>query len=246
MSGWLAVFAKLPRPGGVKTRMCPPLDWETAARLYEAMLDDVLAESERAALRAGLELVVAVDSAEGAALLSRRGPASARFVEQVGAGLARRMTHLARSARAAGATRLLMRGSDSPGLVAAALCDAADAVAPGGAAEVAFSPAPDGGYNLVALSGRALDRGFSREVDLFDHAMSNGRELEATRSRAADASLRTELLAPSRDIDRAEDLACLEPWRGAGAEAPCPATLSFVEQHALWPGGRPASSPSKP
>ncbi len=246
MSGWLAVFAKLPRPGSVKTRMCPPLDWETAARLYEAMLDDVLAESERAAGRAGLELVVAVDSAEGASLLSRRGPAGARFVEQVGSGLAARMTHLARSARAAGAPRLLMRGSDSPGLPATALCDAAEAVAPGGGAEVALSPAPDGGYNLVALSSRALDRGFSGAVDLFDHAMSNGRELEATRARATAASLRTELLAPSRDIDRAEDLVSLEAWRGASADSPCPATLSFVEQHALWPGARPASSPSKP
>lgn len=245
MSGWLVVFAKVPRPGGVKTRMCPPLDWETAARLYEAMLADVLGESEHAAARSGLTLVVAVDSSEGASLLSRRGPPSARFVEQVGAGLARRMTHIARSARAAGAQSLLIRGSDSPGLPAQLICDAAERVAAQGNTDVAFSPDPDGGYNLVGLSKRALDSGFSGSADLFDHAMSNGRVLSETLTRAAKAELRAELLEPSFDIDVVGNLAHLEIWRSAPSEAPCPATLSFVEQHALWPGGRPASSASK-
>lgn len=245
MKGRLVVFAKVPRAGSVKTRMCPPLDWETAARLYEAMLGDVLAESERAAGRIGLELVVAVDSAEGASLLSRRGPPGARFVEQIGTGLAPRMTHVARNARAGGAETLLIRGSDSPGLSAQLICEAAARVGPNAPAEIALSPDPDGGYNLVALSRIGLRRGFSDGLDLFDHAMSNGRVLAETLAHAKAAELESLLLEPSYDIDRASDLESLSQWRARPADSPCPATLAFLEQHALWPGARPASSPSK-
>ena len=38
----LVVLAKAPRPRLVKTRLCPPLEPEQAAALYECMLDDVL------------------------------------------------------------------------------------------------------------------------------------------------------------------------------------------------------------
>ncbi len=209
------------------------------------MLGDVLAESERAATQSDLELVIAVESAEGAALLSRRGPTSARFVEQVGESLAARMVHVAQSARAAGAPSLVMRGSDSPALGAGTIREASRRVASDGpergAAEVVLSPDPDGGYNLVALSEKALDQGFRGGLDLFDHPMSHARVLEATIERAEAAGLRWELIEESFDIDRAEDIARLEPWRERGREAPCPATLAFVDQHALWPGARPAA-----
>src|SRR5512145_1866135 len=38
----LALFAKAPLPGQVKTRLCPPLRAEEAAALYEAMLEDIV------------------------------------------------------------------------------------------------------------------------------------------------------------------------------------------------------------
>ena len=41
-AGTVVVFAKAPRPGRVKTRMCPPLSGAQAAALYSAMLADVL------------------------------------------------------------------------------------------------------------------------------------------------------------------------------------------------------------
>ena len=41
--GVLAVLAKLPRVGFVKTRMCPPLSPEIAAEFYTHLLADVLA-----------------------------------------------------------------------------------------------------------------------------------------------------------------------------------------------------------
>ena len=50
--GALVVLAKAPRPGLVKTRMCPPLTPTEAAQLYGAMLDDILNASARFAARA--------------------------------------------------------------------------------------------------------------------------------------------------------------------------------------------------
>ena len=38
----VVVFAKAPRPGGVKTRLCPPLSPAAAARLYRCFVLDVL------------------------------------------------------------------------------------------------------------------------------------------------------------------------------------------------------------
>ncbi len=38
------IFAKEPRPGEVKTRLCPPLTPVAAAQLYNQFLEDVLEE----------------------------------------------------------------------------------------------------------------------------------------------------------------------------------------------------------
>ena len=40
----LIIFAKEPLPGQVKTRLCPPLSPQAAARLYGQFLKDVLEE----------------------------------------------------------------------------------------------------------------------------------------------------------------------------------------------------------
>ncbi len=45
----LIIFAKEPRPGQVKTRLCPPLSPEAAARLYRCFLEDILEEMGRLA-----------------------------------------------------------------------------------------------------------------------------------------------------------------------------------------------------
>ena len=57
----VAVLAKSPHPGRVKTRMCPPLDPHQAAELYGAMLADVLAATESFAVESGLDPVLCVD-----------------------------------------------------------------------------------------------------------------------------------------------------------------------------------------
>ena len=236
--GWLVVFAKAPRPGAVKTRLCPPLDAATAAELYRAMLRDVLAESARAAGEMEFELVVAVDPPGALRDFTAFSPRGSRVVAQRGADLGARMTQQARSAAAEGVECLLLRGSDSPGLSAAQLVEV---LRPLRAADLVLSPDPDGGYNLAALSRRALARGFRPGRDLFRHEMSTETVLRDTLGRAAAVGLRGVLAAESFDIDRIGDLCRLEVLRGANAaRAPCPRTLAYIERHELWPLARAA------
>jgi rSAM/selenodomain-associated transferase 1 len=224
--GWLVVFARWPRPGSVKTRLCPPFTPEEAADLYRCLLADVLEESAGAADSLDLEPVLAVEPPEARAVLAAGAPRGFRAVAQRGADLGARMTRVAREAAAAGARLALLRGSDSPALARSTLREAVDALAD---ADVAFSPDRDGGYGLVALGRRALLVGL-RGPSLFDHPMSTPSVLADTRARATGLGLRSCTVTPGFDIDRAEDLHWLAEARHENATLPCPRTLAFVDE----------------
>ncbi|MGH7151949.1 MAG: TIGR04282 family arsenosugar biosynthesis glycosyltransferase, partial [Planctomycetota bacterium] len=80
----LAVFAKAPVPGRVKTRLCPPLSPGQAADLYAAFLADTLERLGAHAGARGIRLVVAHDGEERAFL--PLAPPGARFRPQRGEG----------------------------------------------------------------------------------------------------------------------------------------------------------------
>ena len=112
----LALFAKAPVPGEVKTRLVPPLSPAQAAALYEAMLLDVL---EQHAGEPDCELALWYAPADAADWFAARAPARCRLLPQVGAGLAERMAATFRQHRAEGFDRIVLRGTDSPTLPAA-------------------------------------------------------------------------------------------------------------------------------
>lgn len=227
-SGVFVVFAKEPRPGFVKTRMCPALSPEQAAGLYAALLEDVLAASAGHAAGLGLEPVLAVHPASACEALGRRAPPAFRTVAQRGATLAERMAWAAAQAAAAGARHILLRGSDSPLLgsdTAAAAFEALERV------DLVLCPDRDGGYALVGLRAPVLG--------LFDHPMSTASVLADTLANARSTGLRTELLAPGFDLDTAADLDLLAAARDAAAERLCPRTLSFLDTRGLWKVSRP-------
>ena len=234
MRGVLVVFAKRPAPGFVKTRLCPPLRPEQAAELYACMLDDVLAQSARAAPALGLEPVLAAHPPAALPELLRRAPAPFRAVPQRGRDHAERMEHAAEWAFAVGAGAVLLRGSDSPALSERALAEACAALA---RADLVLSPDPDGGYGLVGLARAA--RG------LFAHPMSTGSVLHDTLSNARALGLRTALLAPGFDIDTAADLARLAEARLREPDLPCPRTLAWLDAHASAWRERPAGGTAR-
>ena len=223
MSGALVVFAKEPRPGDVKTRLCPPFARDEAAAFYACMLDDVLEASAAAAAELGLAPFLYATPADACERLARRAPPGFRVRPQQGPDLGARMERAAADLAAEGFAPLLLRGSDSPVLASEQLLAAVGALAD---ADVALSPDPDGGYSLVALR-TALP-------GLFLHPMSTERVLEDTRARARASGLRSALLAPGFDVDVAADLALLARARREGRAAACPRTLAWLDARGSW------------
>ena len=134
----LIVLAKEPRPGRVKTRLCPPCTPESAAELAAAALADTLA----AATGAGADRVVL-------ALDGRPGPWCPPGVDVVDQGdgdLDRRLTR----AWAATPGPAVQIGMDTPQVTAADLDAAMDALlAPG--VDAVLGPAADGGWWAAGL-----------------------------------------------------------------------------------------------
>jgi uncharacterized protein len=130
----LVVLAKAPRPGHVKTRLCPPCTPAQAAALAHAALEDTL-DAVRAAPAPRRVLLLDGDgSADGFEVLRQRG-----------GGLAERLAH----AFADVGEPAFLVGMDTPQLTPALLAAGQAAVASGRAA---LGPALDGGYWGIGLT----------------------------------------------------------------------------------------------
>jgi rSAM/selenodomain-associated transferase 1 len=228
--GQLVIFSKAPRPGLVKTRMCPPLTQEQAALLYAAMLDDVLLESLRATRSLGLDGVVVVHPAEACPEIAGLAPASFRVMPQRGPDLETRMSWVVAQALAAGASRVLLRGSDNPALGEERIAEAHAAL---DHCDVVLCPDLDGGYGVVGLRRWA--------PGLFEHPMSTDSVLRDTQANARRLGLSTHLTAETFDLDTTADFLHLASQRAQMRPDLCPRTLDFLDRNGLWgPAGLPA------
>jgi rSAM/selenodomain-associated transferase 1 len=206
------LFAKAPRSGGVKTRLAPPLTPEEASRLHEAMLRDQLAFVV-SLIRPGRTAEICLD---GPWACEPDGIPTAikRTVQNVG-DLGHRMEAAFTRGHAAGVKRIAIVGSDAPTLPASLVDDAFERLRSG--AHAVVTPADDGGYVLIATSGRcpALFR---------DIPWGTADVMAVTRRRAADSGIALEETGPWHDVDVASDL---------------PLLLDEVERH---PGRAPATA----
>ena len=228
-AGVVVVFAKAPRPGHVKTRMVPPLSPDEAAGLYARMLDDVLASTARFARELDLRAVACLHPPDACGEIACSVPSRFSVVRQRGANLSQRMTWAAREAAASGARRILLRGSDSPGLDGETFARALAAL---DSWDLVICPDRDGGYNLVGM--RAPVPG------LFDHPMSTGSVLDDTLANARALGLRTHVQSSSFDLDTIEDLQWLLEQRSDSLARLCPATLRYLDENDLWRRAGPA------
>ena len=190
MSDALIVFAKVPQPGAVKTRLCPPLSPEQAADLYAAMLADALAQY--AALGPAVRLYLPPSDA---ALDASIG-AGKTFVQK-GDGLGARMLRAFAETFAAGFDRAVIVGTDHPTLPSDFLGLAFDELET--RQTVTLGPSDDGGFYAMGLREPhpALFLGM---------AYSHDRVLADTLDRAAAADLPVTLLPPWYDVDDAASL----------------------------------------
>lgn len=161
----LAVFARAPLPGQVKTRLARHLGAEAATRLYCAMLQDTLALA-RLAARTLRECEVVVAHTPPDAF--EAGPHSlqpfwngARMAQR-GDNLGDKMLNCIADLQAQGAQRVVIIGSDAPDLPAQFLCQAFsqlgtlsfDPVEGRLRAHTDFllGPARDGGFYLIGAA----------------------------------------------------------------------------------------------
>ena len=222
MSRRIAVFARPPVAGRVKTRLAPALTESLACSLYRACLADALDAARRA--RAEERRIYWADPPSPATEGVDRAGFDGRV--QRGDDLGARLDAAFAELLVAPEDRALVLGADCPALDGERIDRALDALE---RADAAFGPARDGGYYLVALRGRPRD--------LFAGvAWSTARVLDQTLSRARATGLRVELLDPLDDLDTPEDLVrliarCAAPPPGFAAH-----TVDALRAMGLAPG----------
>lgn len=192
----LAICAKYPAAGKVKTRLGAAIGVERAARLYRAFLLDLAERFEPAATTKGYALRWCYSP--GDQLLTEVVGTSATAFEQRGAGLDERLRNASLDLREAGYRRAVIIGSDAPHLPAAYVSRALELL---GTYDAVLGPAEDGGYYLVALPLRP------EPPDIFSGIpMSTPTVLADTLTRATTLRLRVALLPPLFDVDELAEL----------------------------------------
>ena len=198
----LAVMAKAPRPGKVKTRLQPPLTAEEAAALNICFLRDTtknIADVAAESAAAGLICYTPVgDEVAFDGLL----PESFALVAQRGDGFGERLLLAAADILACGFGAVCLIDSDSPTVPAAALRAAVEALARPGD-RVVLGGSDDGGYYLIGLKG-AHPEPFERIT------WSTALVLDETRERVRAAGLELVELPTWYDVDDGATLRVLE------------------------------------
>jgi len=217
----VAVFARWPEPGRVKTRLSPALPAALACDLHRAMLGDALAAA--LAARADARTLHWGDAPAGRSGVAV--PDAFEVREQRGPDLGARLEHaFAEHLRAPGA-RAVIVGADCPQLDAATIDRALERLADH---DLVLGPALDGGFTLIGLARPAP--GLFRGV-----AWSTAAVLAQTLERAAALGLSNALLDPLADLDTPADLVRWMSRTCVAGSAAAPRTRAALAAMGLMP-----------
>ncbi len=186
----LAVMAKAPRAGKVKTRLAPPLTLEQSAALNICFLRDTTANIQVVNGAAGVICYTPVgDEAAFDGLL----PEGFLLVPQRGDGFGERLLLAAEDLLRCGFGAVCLIDSDSPTLPHAALREAVDELAKPGD-RVVLGGSDDGGYYLIGMK--------AAHPEVFDRiTWSTGSVFAETVERAREAGLELVELPVWYDVD---------------------------------------------
>lgn len=212
MSAAVAIFAKAPVAGRVKTRLVPPLTLEEAAAVARACLETTLRRFVRAVDAA---FTLFLDGEADPALRALAAELDVPIVSQVGADLGARLETAFRYLHEGGALKTLAIGSDSPTLDPSWI---ASAIADLDTHDVVIGPTEDGGYYLIGVRGTV-------EGIFNDIPWSTDGVARATLERARTLGLSVRQLPRWYDVD---DLASLRRAVADGA-GNLPDLLSHVD-----------------
>ncbi len=194
MTELLAVFARAPELGKVKTRLSPPLTAEQALALHRALVEDTLDHFDRIE-RPGLEkLLLLSEPMQNPDDL--HVPATWTQGVQANGELGEKLASLFYTGFRRGVTRLVVLGSDSPTVPPEVIHEAFDDLESG---KVVIGPAEDGGYYLLGCNQWIPE--LFQNIEWGSPAV-----LEQTLKVANAKKLPVSTLIPWYDIDRVEDL----------------------------------------
>jgi rSAM/selenodomain-associated transferase 1 len=216
----LALFAKQPIAGKVKTRLAADTSPQFAAEAATAFLFDF--SKTLAVLPYGLSLVFDPPESQDyfACQIDRRFTLTPQGEGNLGQRLSRFITSQFR----AGVERVVAVGTDSPTLPTTFIDEAFEDLRK---VDVVLGPAFDGGYYLLGCAGRT--------PPIFEGISWGSRDvLTETIKRLADPSWRLALLPPWYDVDTLADWRILcghfQAMRRAGVDPGVPATEQLASR----------------
>jgi rSAM/selenodomain-associated transferase 1 len=204
----LAVMAKAPVAGSVKTRLVPPLSERQAAEFSRALLVDLLGHVQR--LRVAQHyLFFAPDHA--AEPMAELAGGQFQLLAQRGDDLGARMQAVFGELWARGHRRIVLIGGDLP-VFPLDFLEQAFAWLDTAAARVVLGPSRDGGYYLIGMN-RLAPEIFS------DMTWSHDKVLRETLRKINEMNLEALQLPPWFDVDTPADLVEMRHLVRAGEES---------------------------
>ena len=192
----LIVFVKNPIPGAVKTRLQTRYAPDQVAALYTAFVRDVLARAESIDIDRRVIAFDPPDAESEVRALFGGGKAQWQYVPQVQDDLGARMREALVQQLDAGASAVVLIGTDIPSLPAHHITQAFDLLR---AKDVVLGPSTDGGYYLVGVSKPA--------PEIFeDVEWSTPSVLSQTIDRVQRAGHTLGLVPPYFDVDTPDEL----------------------------------------
>jgi uncharacterized protein len=195
----LAVMAKAPRPGRVKTRLSPPLKPEQASDLNICFLRDTTENIRQVTEAGGSAGLVAYTPVGDESAFDGLLPPEFLLVPQRGDGFGERLLYACEDLLAGGFSAACLIDSDSPTLPQEALRKAVEHLSRPGDRMV-LGGCEDGGYYLIGVKNP--HRRLFEDID-----WSTERVFQQTIERAQEIGLEVELLPLWFDVD---DAAALE------------------------------------
>jgi rSAM/selenodomain-associated transferase 1 len=200
----LVIMAKEPRVGLTKTRLCPPLTLDEAARLYEALLRDSISLANGLV---GIDLAIAVTPPESIAYFKNISPPDTLLMPVECIDIGDCLTQVLGNLLDMGYPSALAFNADGPSVPQEYIQTAVNKL---DACDVVLGPSEDGGYYLVGLK--------QLHAEIFvGVSWSTPKVLSQTLTKIKVLGLEAELLPPWFDVDTAADI---ERIRSENAKLP--------------------------
>jgi uncharacterized protein len=197
----LAVMAKAPRAGKVKTRLSPPLTPDQAADLNICFLKDTAENMAAVAVSGGSAGVISYTPVGDEALFDNLLPPDFALISQRGDGFGERLLATAQDLLSCGYGSVCLIDSDSPTVPVAAFEQAIAELQKEGD-RIVIGPAQDGGYYLIGLK-------CAHPEPFADITWSTSSVFHETVAAAKEAGIEVVVLPLWYDVDDGETLELL-------------------------------------